>query len=162
MHTRRFNLRHLIGAVAALGVAVLLAGPANAQTEGPTAVAARTGIIHQDCDRLSLRDTGELFEFRAWCRISDRNYEKRHTFTDLAAEIGNEDGNLTWGQSGFHRSCEGIRLDAEHDKVMLMAACNRCRTYESEGDCTAYEQRETSLDLNDYYLVDGDGQLRVK
>ena len=59
MRRRGFGVRGLAVAVAALSMAAVLAGPALAGgDDGPP---ARTGIIHDDCDRFGTEEDGDSF-----------------------------------------------------------------------------------------------------
>ena len=149
MHTRRSDIQRLIGAVAALGIAAALAGPASAQE---TAVAARSGDIHVDCNGFSFEASDDTAVLKAKCRVSDRNYDKEQTSIDLAPNIGSDNGNLTWGGSHFQRRCNSIGVESDYSSVTLKASCTVDNT----------SRQDTSLGLSSYLQVDDSGDLEVK
>ncbi len=162
MRTRRIGIRSLAVAVAALGVAAVLAGPALAGGGGPS---ARTGKIHQDCDQFSTQASGDKLLLKANCRTSDDNENKKQTSVNLAANIGNADGYLTWNGNSFHKSCNKIAAEKHNDGVKLKASCSYqyCRKPNQFQDfgCQT-KRRDTSLELNSYYEVNSSGDLTVK
>ena len=161
MHTRRFGIRSLLGAVAALGVAAALAGPASAG--GDSGPPARTGYIHEDCDRFGKNQSGDRFELQAYCRTSDSNTDKAQTSIDLAANIGNDDGYLTWGQSLFHKSCRSFGVTAHDSGVELKARCDyRACVGDGHRVRCSDRDRKATLELGSYYKVNSAGNLAVR
>ena len=160
MYTRRFDIRSLIGTAAVLGIAAMPAGPALAQQT----VEARTGEIHQDCERFdwNLPADRSKFELRAYCRTSDDNSDREQTRVDLGTNIGNNLGRLEWGGNSFQKSCVGSFEVLQHtDGVRLTADCPGEWIY--VGSAKQTRRRVTSsLELATYYRVNAEGELEVK
>ena len=163
MHANRISGRATISAAAALAVAAVLAGPVLAG--GDSGPSARTGNIHQDCDQFSTQSSGDSFLLKANCRTSDDNENKKATSINLATNIGNANGNLTWNGNSFHKSCNKIAAEQHNDGVKLKARCSYeyCRPpnqFQDFGCQTKW--RNTSLELSSYYEVNSSGDLAVK
>ncbi len=153
MRVMRFNERSLFGAIAALGVAAMLAGPALAGGSGPD---PRTGNIHDDCNQFSLQEDGDKLLLKAKCRTSDSNTDKKETSIDLAASIGNDNGYLKWNQSLFHKSCDTLSLSPHTQGVLLWASCTYLlQQYHKQ-------KRRTKMELGDRYRTDSSGDLAIR
>ena len=171
MHTRRFNCntRSLFGAVLVFGVALALAGPANAQTDNTTDDSkvqpqARTGKLHDDCNNFSTQESSDGFEMQADCRISDDNDNRTLSSVDLADDIG-VDGNarLIWGNKNFHELCEAIDVSLDYGgRVRLKAKCYTGCLEDSQGNRTCMGSGTTSqMDLSSRYRVTKFGAIEV-
>ncbi len=152
--------------IAALSIAAALAGPAAGQ-DSP--VEARTGEIHQDCERFSSVWGSSKFELRAWCRISDGNTERKQTSVDLASDIGKGgDGRLQWGGRDFHRDCRDVEFLSHVNGLKMTAECIagvRCSFRdEFTGECMreTYVMKVSSLELAPHYRVNSAGELEVR
>lgn len=159
MYPGRLRIRSLIGTVAALGIAAMSAGPASAQQE----VDARTGEIHQDCDRFDYNLPTDLskFELRAYCRTSDDNSDRERTRIDLGANIGNSEGRLAWGGNSFQESCTTFDVEQHTGGVTLTTDCPGRRIHVGTPKETV-ERVTSSLELATYYKVNTDGEFEVK
>ncbi len=146
--------RVLIGAVTALGIATVLAGPASAQQT----VEPRTGKLHEDCDRFSVDVTSEHADMTAWCRVSDDNDDREQTSTNLSDEVGYEEdpatetARLYWGGSGFHSVCSEVGLHVWTNGITLVAYC------ETE---TIVHSEHFLKGLASYYRVNAKGEIVV-
>jgi len=167
MHTRRFNCdpRSLIGAVLVFGVALALAGPANAQTTDPdNTVQPRTGKLHDDCNNFSTQEVSDGFDLQADCRTSDDNDNRSRSSVDLADDIGvDENARLIWGSSDFHELCEAIDVSLDHGgKVRLKAKCYTGCLEDSQGNRSCMGPGTTSqMDLSARYRVSDSGAIEV-
>lgn len=165
MHTRRFNCntRSLFGVVAVFGVALALAGPANAQTDDPK-VEARTGKLHDDCNNFSTQESSDGFDLQADCRISDDNDNRTQSSVDLADDIG-VDGNarLVWDSRNFHELCEAIDVSLDFGgRVRLKAKCYTGCLEDSQGNRSCVGSGTTShMDLSSRYRVTDSGAIEV-
>ena len=159
MYTRRFDIRSLIGTAAVLGIAAMAAGPASAQQD----VDARTGEIHQDCDRFSynLPTDRSKFQLLAYCRTSDDNSDREQTSIDLGANIGNSSGRLVWGGNSFQESCTSFEVEQHTGGVKLTTDCPGRRIYVGTVKETV-ERVTSSLELATYYKVNAEGEFEVK
>ena len=155
MHTRRFDMRSLIGAVAALGIAAMLAGPASAQQTAE----ARTGNIRKDCDRFTTQEKTEGVYLEAYCRVGDDSDDRAKTSINLSDDIGfDQDTGLHWDGSDFQSSCPSIGLQVWLYGVSLTAECETGTDSETGTVRTAYFK----LALADHYRVNDEGKLEVK
>ena len=160
MRTRRSSIQNLIGAVAALGVAAVLAGPASAQQ-------ARTGNIHEDCYLFSLQVSTTKVTMKAACRVSDNNNKMKWSTINLSEDIHSDEanyGHLRWDGSDFQDDCTNISIEKHNDGVLLKATCDYayCRRTRSQiGPCYSGTTNST-LELKSYYKASSDGTLAVK
>ncbi len=154
MRVMRFNARSLVGAIAALGIAAMLAGPAVAGGGS----SGRTGHINKDCSGFSLQTDGDKCLFKASCRTNDDNEDKKATSIDIAANIGNYGGNLTWNYSRFHKSCGQISLDDLSVKAYCpYSVCPR----NTGGECQT-RWKWSWFNLTTKYKVNSSGDLALK
>ena len=147
------------------GVALALAGPANAQTTDPdNTVQARTGKLHDDCNNFSTQETSDGFEMQADCRISDDNDNRTLSSVDLADDIG-VDGNerLVWDSRDFHELCEAIDVSLDYGgRVRLKAKCYSGCLEDSQGNRSCDGSGTTSdMDLSSRYRVTEFGAIEV-
>ena len=156
MRARRFNTLHSLVVTAALGAVAALSGPSSAQHD----VEARTGAIHDDCDRFTVTKSAGAACRAAYCRTSDDNDNRDQTTIGLHDDIATTtDGRLTWYDAGgFHDHCDYLRVEQHGRGVTLKASC---RNYlEQEG--AKGSKRATTLELADHYQVNTSGKLEVK
>ena len=155
MHTRRFDMRSLIGAVAVLGIAAMLAGPAPAQQT----VEARTGNIRKDCDRFTTAKKTDGLYLEAYCRVSDDNDDKAKTSINLSDDIGfDKDNGLQLGGSDFDSSCPSPSLHVWTNGVSLFATCE----IGTDPDTGTVRTDDYLFKLHEHYKVNDEGKLEVK
>ncbi len=182
MRVIRFHARSLVGAIAALGIAAALAGPALAGGGGGPP--ARTGAIHDDCEGVSLQESGGKLELRANCRTSDENEDKAQTSIDLSdikavpnhrvgilpnSERINPFPGLGWRESGwsrFYDACHSTELQKRSGGVWGIKT--RCRIQICAADwggrMTNCSDSETwgYFDLHSKYWVNSAGKLAIR
>jgi CVNH domain len=100
---------------------------------------ALAGDFSKSCDGTVL-ENGHIL--RSNCK--DRSANSRETSLDLNSVIGNGDGHLSPGSSGYLKTCKNIRLNGNS----------------LQADCLTYNRdwRSTSLNL-DNNIFNSDGQL---
>ena len=155
MRKRRFDIRSLIGTVAVLGLAAILADPAPAQQT----VEARTGHIRKDCTGFTTQKKTDGLYFEANCRVSDDNNDKAKTSINLSDDIGfDKDKGLHWDGSDFESSCPSLSLHVWTNGVQLFATC----VIGTDPDTGAVREDDYAFGLEDRYKVNDQGKFEVK
>ena len=184
MQAGRFDLGSPVGAIAALGLAAVLAGPALAG--GDSGPPARTGEIHDDCDWAALHKQGGRMELLADCRTGDDSEDTARTGIDLRditapgdwtviilpdGRLWNLHPGLKWRESGwraFYKVCTNteLRLQSGSWEIKTM-----CRTRTCTADWSGSEATWTDCDdakspgqfnLSTKYEVNSAGKLAIK
>ncbi len=166
MRMRRPDIRSLIGTVAVLGIAAMLAGPASAQQT----VEARTGKIHEDCSGFGVSEVDRVVKMNAQCRTSDDNNDRAKTSISLTNEISanTETGELIFGGTAFNYSCNNIGVVKHQTGVRLEAGCLyivECkRRSTTQGNCLVGTtgRKQATLELAGYLQVNDEGEIEVK
>jgi len=145
----------LIGSIAALGIAAMLAGPAPAQQT----VEARTGNIRKDCDRFTTQKKTDGLYLEAYCRVSDDSNDKAKTSINLSDDIGfDKDNGLKWGGSDFDSSCPSPSLHVWTNGVSLFATCE----IGTDPETGTVRKDDYLFKLHERYQVNDEGKLEVK